>query len=62
MQLHSLKKENKELMTVNSRQTTLNHASESYILHFDDVKHVKQDMRALLLGIYKQRELLRKEL
>ena len=58
-----LKKENKKLVAkVNSLQTELNHVSERYMSQLDNFTQVNQDMKALLSGTNKDKELLRKEL
>ena len=62
-QMDSLKKENKKLVAeVNSLQTELSHVSESYISQLDYVTNVNQEMKALLSGTNKDKEILRKEL
>ena len=61
-QMDSLKKENKKLVAeVNSLQTELSHVSESYISQLDYVTNVNQEMKALLSGTNKDKEILRKE-
>ena len=62
-QMDLLKIENKKLVAqVNSLQTELSHVSESYISQFDYVTNVNQEMKALLSGTNKDKEILRKEL
>ena len=62
-QMDSLKIENKKLVAqVNSLQTELSHVSESYISQLDYVTNVNQEMKALLSGTNKDKEILRKEL
>ena len=63
VQMDSLKKENKKLVAkVTSLQTELSHVSESYISQLDNVTQVNQEMKALLSGTNKDKEILRKEL
>ena len=62
-QMDSLKIENKKLVAqVNSLQTELSHVSESYISQLDYVTNVNPEMKALLSGTNKDKEILRKEL
>lgn len=59
VRVNSLKKENKKLViNVKSLQSELNHASESYIYYGT---RVNPDMKVLLSGTNKDKELLRKK-
>lgn len=45
---------------VNSPQAELNHVSDSYISQLENVTQVNEDMKVLLLGVSKDKEVLRK--
>ena len=49
-------------MLTHSVQTELSHVSENYISQLDNVTQVNQEMKALLSGTNKDKEILRKEL
>ena len=54
------KKKNKLVAKVNSPQAELNHVSDSYISQLENVTQVNEDMKVLLLGVSKDKEVLRK--
>ena len=63
VQMDSLKKENQKLVAkVTSLETELSHVSESFTSQLDNVTQVNQEMKALLSGTNKDKEVLRKEL
>ena len=63
VQMDSLKKENQKLVAkVTSLETELSHVSESFTSQLDNVTQVNQEMKALLSGTNKDKEILRKEL
>ena len=60
MRVDSLKKKNKLVAKGNSPQAELNHVSDSYISQLENVTQVNENMKVLLLGVSKDKEVLRK--